>query len=429
MELKIRRSQLRNWIDQIFAILGLLLFSRAFVSFFESETGGTGRVLQLIYVVVYGAIAFYLILRWRGVLRVALRDKLLLVLIGYVLLSFFWSAAPQTTLRREVVFLGATAFGMYLAARFELRKQMMLLAWALALAAVFSLGLVLVRPSLGTGTGLHAGAWQGVFGQKNALGRLMTLSAVLFWLLIPALGRRRWIAWGFMGLSMVLVWKSTSATSLIVLLGLMALRPFYLIVRQRSRRIVPLLVVGSLLIAVVALVLALVYVEPLLGLVGKNLTFSSRASLWRDVASEIAERPWLGYGYNGFWLGWEGASTDIWSAYGWHPDHAHNGFLDMGLDLGLIGLGLVLIHLFLNVRRALILVDRTRRPERLWPFIYLVFLILASLTYSILLSQYVFFWGLYVATTLSMRVELARLRAEKRAHKIAYQPQPASTLP
>ena len=93
MELKIRRSQLRNWIDQIFAILGLLLFSRAFVSFFESETGGTGRVLQLIYVVVYGAIAFYLILRWRGVLRVALRDKLLLVLIGYRSMSL----SPKTT--------------------------------------------------------------------------------------------------------------------------------------------------------------------------------------------------------------------------------------------------------------------------------------------------------------------------------------------
>jgi exopolysaccharide production protein ExoQ len=424
MELKIRRSQVRNWIDQAFAILGLLLFSRAFVSFFETEGGGTGRVLQLVYLLVYSVIAFYIVLRWKRFLYLALSDKLLLLLIGYVFVSFLWSAAPETTLRRTIVFAGATAFGIYLAARFDLRRQMQLLAWTLALAAVFSLALVLVRPGLAVESGIHSGAWQGIYGQKNALGRLMTLNAALFWLLIPIFGRRRWVAWGFIGLSIVLIWRSTSATSLVVLLGLMALRPFYLVLRQRDRRIVPPLVLGSLLIAVLIVALVLLNAEPLLALVGKNLTLSSRVPLWRDVLHEIAERPWLGYGYNGFWLGNAGQSADIWQAFGWHPDHAHNGFLDMALDLGLIGLGLVLIHLFLNFRRALALVDRTRTPERLWPLIYLVFLILTSLSYSILLSQYVFFWGLYVATTLSIRLELARIHAARRAQVTAANPEP-----
>jgi O-antigen ligase len=346
-----------------------------------------------------------------------LRDKLLLLVIAYVLLSVLWSSAPQVTLRRNIVFLGATAFGMYLATRFTLRQQVRLLLWMLGLSAILSVLFALGAPGLGIGTGIHTGAWQGIYGQKNALGRLMAMGAVLFWLALSDPHRNKWLAWGFILLSVALVWLSTSVTSMVILLGIVFLAPFYRTLRQRNTAIVLPLVLGVLILTGLIVVVMLNNAEPLLALVGKNATVSSRIPLWQDVVAEIRQQPWFGYGYNGFWTGAEGEASEIWSHFGWRPDHAHNGYLDMALDLGLIGVGLVLLHLLSTFRSGIALLWRTRTAEGGWPLAYWTFLVLASLTYSILLSQYVFFWLLYVATTLSMRIELDRARAIAKARK------------
>ncbi len=417
MDLRISRKKLIGSFEQTFVVLGLLLFSRAFVPFFETESGTTGTALQMLYLTVYGIITLFIVAHLQRFVWIALRDKLLLLLIAYVLLSALWSSAPQVTLRRSVVFLGATAFGMYLATRFTLRQQMRLLAWMLGISAILSALLALAAPGLGIGTGIHEGAWQGVYGQKNALGRLMTMSAMLFWLSLSDPHQNKWGARGFILFSVALVWLSMSATSMAILLGIVCLAPFYRIVRQRNTQTIPPLVIGYLILTSLIVAAMLINAEPLLALVGKNITLSSRVPLWHDVVQEIRQQPWLGYGYNGFWTGAEGEAAEIWSNFGWRPDHAHNGYLDMALDLGLIGLGLVLPHLLSSFRRAIALLGRTKTAEGGWPLAYLTFLALASLTYSILLSQYVFFWALYVATTLSMRLQLDRFYAIERARR------------
>jgi exopolysaccharide production protein ExoQ len=423
MDLRVSRKKLKAAFEQGFVILGLLLFSRAFVPFFETESGSPGTVLQLAYLGVYGIITLFIIAHLRRFAWTATRDKLLLLVIAYVLLSVLWSSAPQVTLRRSVVFLGATGFGFYLATRFSLRQQVRLLAWMLGISAILSVLLALAMPHLGIGTGVHAGDWQGIYGQKNALGRLMAMAAMLFWLALSDPRRNKWVTWSLILLSAALVWLSASATSVVILLGIVFLAPFYRILRQRNTQVIPPLVIGGILLATLIVAVILINAEPLLAYAGKNITLSSRLPLWRDVLQEIGQRPWLGYGYNGFWTGAEGEAADIWNSFGWHPDHAHNGYLDMALDLGVIGLGLVLLHILSSFRGATALLWRTKTAEGGWPLAYLTFLALASLTYSILLSQYVFFWLLYVSTTLSMRIQLDRLRAMEKTRKAELQKQ------
>ena len=71
---------------------------------------------------------------------------------------------------------------------------------------------------------------------------------------------------------------------------------------------------------------------------GRNATLTDRTAVWKAVFS-LVENPLLGAGFESFWLGprirW------IWEQTGMRINEAHNGFLEVYLNLGLIGLFLL----------------------------------------------------------------------------------------
>jgi exopolysaccharide production protein ExoQ len=68
------------------------------------------------------------------------------------------------------------------------------------------------------------------------------------------------------------------------------------------------------------------------------------------------ERPLLGYGYGAFWLGERGPSARVW-AVTWDAVHAHNGYLDLWLQIGVIGA-------LLGISLVLVILIRTARQMR-----------------------------------------------------------------
>jgi O-antigen ligase len=91
-------------------------------------------------------------------------------------------------------------------------------------------------------------------------------------------------------------------------------------------------------------------------LLGKSSDLSGRTEIWEFAATMVEHRPWLGYGYKVFWLGADAPAAAFWKASRDFVPHAHNGFLELALDLGLIGLGLSLaavISLAVKISRLL----------------------------------------------------------------------------
>lgn len=87
---------------------------------------------------------------------------------------------------------------------------------------------------------------------------------------------------------------------------------------------------------------------------GRNMTFTERTYLWKELLN-IGTNPVLGTGYESFWLG-ERVSM-LSEKLGWTPNEAHNGYLEVYLELGFIGLfllALVLIHAYRKIRNSLI---------------------------------------------------------------------------
>ena len=64
--------------------------------------------------------------------------------------------------------------------------------------------------------------------------------------------------------------------------------------------------------------------------------------------------PLFGTGFESFWLG--DRAKLLWQAYWWHPNQAHNGYLETYLNLGWLGvalLGVIAIWGYFNVVEAL----------------------------------------------------------------------------
>jgi exopolysaccharide production protein ExoQ len=84
---------------------------------------------------------------------------------------------------------------------------------------------------------------------------------------------------------------------------------------------------------------------------GRNTTLTGRTELWDDLIVMI-RHPWFGTGFESFFLG--DRAKDLWAKYWWHPNEAHNGFFEIFLTLGWVGLScffLVILSGYRNVVR------------------------------------------------------------------------------
>ncbi len=384
-------------LEKGFVVLALLLFTdiSGTALLFTSVRRGTEILTYGIY-----PISFLLMLpRWKQIIRIAIREKLLWVFIGLVLLSVLWSAAPEATVFRSFILVGTTLFGVYLAARYSLNEQLRLVAWALGIAALLSFLFALAFPEYGIMHGLHEGAWQGVTGHKNALGRYMVLSALVFLLIAPSSCRYRWLLWAGFGLSVSLLLLSTSKTAMVILLTLLTLLPLYKAVRWSYTWMLPF-AIAVVLVGGSAAILLISSAETIFTALGRDITLTGRTALWAALLDKVWEHPWLGYGYGGFWLKWQGESANIWLITGWTPPHAHNGFLDILIALGFVGLLVFLVILLTSGLRAVVWVRSTKSVTGFWPLMYLSALLLLNLTETTWESRSIF-WALYIATLLS----------------------------
>ncbi|HEX2095674.1 MAG TPA: O-antigen ligase [Longimicrobiaceae bacterium] len=394
--------------ETAFAVVGLLLFSQAVVPLLVETAdpgngGGDGyegnMVLRLMFASIHATTLLLLLVHWRSAVAAALRERTAVLLVALAVASVLWSAAPDITLRRSFAFLGTTAFGIFLAARYDTRTLLRLLAVALGIAAVMSIGFAVALPSYGVDQGVHAGAWQGVYTEKNTLGQMMVLAAFAFVLLRPTL-RRRWIGTAGALLSVALILLSTSKTALTVLVLFVLLAALFRALRWSYTLAIPV-TIGFVLVGGSAALWLVGNLESALTSLGKDPTLTGRTPMWEVLLRSISESPWLGYGYAAFWLGREGPSGKALEAIGWDTPGAHNGYLDLTLQVGLVGLGVFLAGFVVALARSVHALRATRTPDGYWPLTFLTFLLVYNFAETMLLAANSVFWVLYVATACS----------------------------
>ncbi len=355
---------------------------------------------------------------WRQVLSTLTVDLplLLLHLLGFG--SILWSAAPEFTGDESKTLIRAGLFGVYLAVRFGLAGTIQLIRWPFMVGAIASFLAGAALPSYGVHlTDEWAGSWKGVFIFKNLFASQMVLSCVLFVLL--ALGLRQWRYWGLTALSLLLLVLSRGKTAMASLALVLYLLPLYFFIRQQLKLRGLLLVTGLLVTLMVTLVgylnLELIVVDFL----GKNLEFNGRLPIWTLMLEKGMERFWLGYGYTAFWTSHASdyILTHTWAAGARSAGlrfNAHNGYIDLFLQLGFVGLACFFLSFIRTVWQALRLLVATQAIEFFWILLTLFAIFLVNLADSLSIASSGSHWSLYVACAVITAVEYQQLRKAER---------------
>ena len=137
-------------------------------------------------------------------------------------------------------------------------------------------------------------------------------------------------------------------------------------------------------------------------LIGRDPTLTGRISIWQILSQYIARRPLIGYGYGAFWRGDDALLQRLWNTVGWETPHAHNGYIDTVLDIGLIGLILVLV---LYVSIIWNVVKKARKKiypqlgfSRIWTIGVIIIITVYNTVESRMLRQNDIWWVLSIAT-------------------------------
>lgn len=202
-----------------------------------------------------------------------------------------------------------------------------------------------------------AGDWRGVFGHKNEASAAMV--GFVFIGLFVARVRGIVLGVAIAALALTFLVFTHSRTSITIL-------PIVLFVSFIMARIrLPIAGIAfalSILVALNVFSVGSMYFEPVRNLLDVLLTdtsFTGRTEVWEFAVDHMMQRPITGYGYAAFWgtpevvYGMTGGTSWAHAA-----GHAHNGYLDLALTIGIPGAFLVTLWLV-----VLPLMDFYRSPH------------------------------------------------------------------
>lgn len=316
--------------------------------------------------------------------------------------SLFWSADPAETLNGAVVFIGVTLYASYLVIRFSLDQIVRLLAVMFSLSALINLAFVVAFPQYGIDV---EGQLTGVFSQKNALGYIAALA-------VPTLivAGRAWTSGRFLFFPSILIHiglliGSNSKTMLIATAVPTISIWFYQAFRAR-RTLRGAVLIGLAGSSVFTVAFATANIGLLAQWLDKDVTLTGRVPLWQSLVSVAQEQPLFGHGYRATFGGFFSPVHEVWIQNQWNPSHAHNAFLQIWLEIGLIGAVLYLAVYLRAVNRAVKVAALVPGSVGLWPLVFLTTTLLVSITESGMTSE-LLGWMMLVVAILSVSGHLS----------------------
>ncbi|HXW57728.1 MAG TPA: O-antigen ligase family protein [Candidatus Cybelea sp.] len=353
---------------------------------------------RMVLTVSYLSVAAISAAYYRETLFLVRRNWFLAALVALALASCLWAEMPDLVFRRSIALLGTTIFGFALAVRLTVEEQLRLLSWVFRIIAVLSLACIIFVPSYGISSGIEQqGEWQGVFGHKNVLGSAMALSVLVEWQLPTYTRHSQVLNRLALLLSAVLLFFSASVTPMVALVGSILFIKIYDAARRRLGSSGLAVVLASSLVIALGLTMFSVNTEGFTAALGRSSDLTGRTAIWSRVISYIPRRPILGYGYSGFWQGASSDSLEVDRTVGTRIMYSHNGYLEILLALGSVGLLFVLIFLWTGWRRAVCCSERGQPCAHLWPLIFLVFFLLHNFGECTILVWQNLEWALCVA--------------------------------
>jgi len=284
----------------------------------------------------------------------------ILLFIIYCGVSVLWSDYPDVAFKRWTKIVGDVVMVLVLVTDanpvMALRRLLARLGFLLIPVSVL---FIKYYPALGqvySGMEGHV-KYTGVTRDKNMLGVICLIAGLgCVWRFISALrdggsARRPAPLLAQMALVTMVMWLFVVANSMTALACFLLATGLMCVVSipavSRRRVLVHLLVTAILGVVITALFFDVG--SDLVETMGRNQGLTGRTGLWKDVLS-INPNPIIGSGFESFWSG--DRLETLWSIYWWHPNEAHNGYIEVFLNLGIIGVSLLALMIIFGYTKA-----------------------------------------------------------------------------
>jgi len=348
-----------------------------------------------------------------------LKDNLWLILLFlYLGSSVLWSDFPMVSFKRWIRLSGAIPIALLVLSERSpfkaLESVFRRCAYVLIPASVL---LIKYFPDFGVYYSRWDGTtwWVGMASQKNGLGVICTLAALL-------------IIWGFlrewklgtflkikshafadglvlaMALHLLTGFRGVySATSISLLISGIASLVLLKWMKNNVRQMATLLVL-MVALGLICLTFSESMVQIATSVFQRDATFTGRTDIWRLVLEVASQNPFFGVGYGAYW----GLQDEmIFSTVG--VTEAHSGYLDVYLEGGVVGIVLLLAFLLSYHSKTL----RELNGEYDWSLFgicLLIMILLHNFTESNFLRTSSYFWNnaIFLAVNFSSRYQRTR---------------------
>ena len=277
-----------------------------------------------------------------------------------------------------------------------IRDTVRSLFWCYALAILINVIVVLNQKPVMTPEGTIFGYF-GYFGFKQYLGQCASVAILLAFYEVILPGWRRFVAILVAIGAVFLVFASESKGSLVFMLVAPCVAGVALVISGKLRvsALLVLLAIPATYIAA-SMVSSTNLVNRISYMIYGDSTLTGRTVIWDFIYREIAQRPWLGWGFRSFWLVGNDAPSVTQAPY-WvkHMTGSHSGYLDVRIETGIIGYWLFLIFIV----ATLYAIERVRRqdPLRAWILLSLaLYVTITNLIETLWLSTNDPMWFLFV---------------------------------
>lgn len=381
-------------IKYLFSIATLLVFIIPY------SNQGLSNPVIFAYGMIFVAIYFMLLPKTGDIVKLIANNKILFSFVGYAAFSGLWSdhTLLDPTLRLAK-FLVVTLFCVFLLVNYNTKDCMKIVVTSLSILAVLNLFTCLFIPSLGIHDvfSYHAGEWRGISSHKNTMGTLSLLCFIGNMAMLYKDNNSNKLSHGaLMAVSVLLIYKSGSATAFIITVALtLVILSMNAFLKIRSRALRGFIFTYSVLLVMTFAFLTFSNFSALATGVGKDPNLTGRTGLWVSADRAIRDELYLGHGFGSFFSD----KNLVLSYFDLEITSSHSGFRDLLLDLGIVGM--VLIVSILLITLVKLLKNQGKYEIYIWMQLlgFSIFTIINNITDSRFLNSLAIYWIIFFITS------------------------------